>query len=222
MIFLLPLFPPSLGLASFPGRLMGSVPQTRSTALTQTQESWCLQRGISVGRGSRVWLWERWGARREGPVNVVRTGAGDALWTRWEGLPGRRDSRPQSTHTPAAESCQTVACFVGAEGDEAGEAGSRTGRARGAGPSISGRRELWKDLELGRASVTFSPLATQGKVSGRREKKRRQLGKQGGPSGFPACTRRVAWGIREFLESSRQGRSLEAEEPGTGSSWSPV
>lgn len=113
MIFLLPLFPPSLGLASFPGRLMGSVPQTRSTALTQTQESWCLQRGISVGRGSRVWLWERWGAPREGPVNVVRTGAGDARWTRWEGLPGRRDSRPQSTHTPAAESCQTVACFVG-------------------------------------------------------------------------------------------------------------
>lgn len=34
--------------------------------------------------------------------------------------------------------------------------------------------------------------------------------------------RRVAWGVRKFLESSRLDRNVEGEEPRTGEFWSPV
>lgn len=55
--------------------------------------------------------------------------------------------------------------------------------------------------------------------SGSKEKNWRQLGSRGGgASVLPAYTRRVAWGVREFLESSRQDGSLEGEEMGLGHS----
>lgn len=34
--------------------------------------------------------------------------------------------------------------------------------------------------------------------------------------------RRVAWGVRKFLESSRLDRNVEGEEPRTGEFWSPI